>query len=86
MENYTKCPKCHAKEGGCEYCAHLGYVILSAGRYYGIKVDANDNPIRGDELPALENNAPQKPGMISKLLLPEGEPHDLIWYLREKAK
>lgn len=81
MEKLLKCPKCNAKDSGCDYCGHTGFVIEDSGNYYAVELGPNDKPIKGKQLAQ-----PHQSGAALGILMPKGEPHDLIWYLKERYR
>lgn len=93
MDTLIKCPKCNASGNGCDYCDHTGYVLFDGKNYYTVALDDKENPVRDKLIGAAAASSAEKGASSSASMpaifgdfMPEGEPHDLIWYLKERSK
>ena len=84
MDNIIECPKCKAKENGCDYCDYTGFIFSEGGKYYTVTLDASEKPIKGREISRENSSVITGPSL--NFLFPKGEPHDLLWFYKKRKK
>ena len=81
MNNIIKCPKCDAKPNGCSYCDNIGYIMSEGGVNFTISLDSKNNPVKGRR---ITEGSSSSGGSASGFLFSQTEPHDLIWFMKQK--
>ena len=84
MDNIIECPQCKASESGCDYCEHTGYVFSEGGVNYTIKLSSSNKPIKGNLITRKYNSGGT--GLLSNIFSPKDEPHDLLWFFKDRKK